>query len=68
MANIKLTVSDSNGNFIYSVLQTHCSHSSAAGCFQTKMKESLILTKESDPKVTVVKCESGDKYKFEEVV
>lgn len=68
MANIKRTVSDSNGNFLYSVLQTHCSQASCAGSFQAKVKGSLILTKESDQKVTVVKCESGDKYKFEEVV
>lgn len=68
MANIKRTVSDSSGNFLYSVLQTHCSQASCAGSFQAKMKGSLILTKESDPKATIVKCDNGDFYRFEEVV
>lgn len=67
MANIKRTVSDSNGNYLYTVLQTHCSHASAAGSFQAKMKDSLILAKESCPKVTAVKCDNGDVYRFEEV-
>lgn len=67
MATIKRTISDRNGEFLYSVMQTHCSQASAAGSFQAKMKDSLILSKESCPKVTAVKCENGDVYRFEEV-
>jgi len=68
MATIKRTISDRNGRFLYSVMQTHCSQASAAGSFQAKMKDSLILAKESCTKVTAVRCENGDVYRFEEVV
>ena len=44
------------------------SHASAAGRFQVITKDSLILAKESDSKATVVKCENGDIYRFEEVM
>lgn len=65
MANIKRTVSDSNGNYLYTVLQTHCSHSSAAGCFQVAREGALISSKLSGNNST--KVIAGDVYKFEEV-
>tara|TARA_Y100001960_G_C14399523_1_gene692697 strand:- start:541 stop:747 length:207 start_codon:yes stop_codon:yes gene_type:complete len=68
MATIRRTVSDCNGKFLYSVLQTHASQASAAGSFQARMKESLIISRDSCPKATVVKCDNGDVYRFEEVV
>lgn len=67
MATIKRTVSDSNGQFLYSNFVTHVSHASAAGRFQVVTKGSLILAKESDSKATVVKCDNGDVYRFEGV-
>lgn len=66
MANIKRTVSDSNGNFLYSVLQTHCSHSSAAGCFVIAKEGALIASKLVKKNSTTVIA--GDVYLFEEVV
>ena len=46
MATIKRTISDRNGKFLRSNFITHCSQASAAGSFQAKMKDSLILAKE----------------------
>ena len=68
MATIKRTVSDCNGQFLYSNFVTHVSHASAAGRFQVVTKGSLILAKEIEPNATVVKCDNGDVYRFEEVV
>lgn len=68
MAIIKRTVSYCNGQFLYSVMQTHASQASAAGSFQSKMKESLIMSRDNCSKATVVKCDNGDVYRFEEVV
>ncbi len=68
MATIKRTVSDCNGQFLYYNFVTHVSHASAAGRFQVVTKDSLILAKKSDSKATVVKCDNGDVYRFEEVV
>jgi len=65
MATIRRTVSDSKGNFLYSVLQTHCSHSSAAGCFQVVKDGALISSKLIDSKSTTVIA--GDVYRFEEI-
>lgn len=65
MANIKRTVSDSNGNFLYSVLQTHCSHASAAGWFVANTIDALIDSKASNKLSTTVIA--GDTYLFEEV-
>lgn len=66
MATIKRTVSDSSGNYLYTVLQTHCSHASAAGCFQVAKEGALISSKLiSNSSTTVI---AGDIYKFEEVV
>lgn len=67
MANIKRTVTDINGNYAYSALQTHCSHSSAAGAFQVHMKGSLIESKKVSQVSTTVRAENGDVYLFEEV-
>lgn len=65
MANIKRTVSDSNGNYLYTVLQTHCSHSSAAGCFQVAKEGALLSSKLiSNSSTTVI---AGDVYRFEEI-
>ncbi|AUR84318.1 hypothetical protein NVP1054O_14 [Vibrio phage 1.054.O._10N.261.52.A1] len=65
MANIKRTVSDSNGNYLYTVLQTHCSHASAAGWFAANMADALIDSKASGKRSTTVRA--GDIYLFEEV-
>ncbi|CAH9011997.1 membrane lipoprotein [Vibrio phage 199E37-1] len=65
MANIKRTVSDSNGNYLYTVIQTHCSHSSAAGSFQVAKGGALISSKLIGNNSTTVVAD--DVYKFEEV-
>ena len=65
MANIKRTVSDSNGNYLYTVLQTHCSHASAAGSFQAVKEGALIDSKMVCKRSTTVRA--GDIYLFEEV-
>lgn len=65
MANIKRTVSDSNGNYLYTVLQTHCSHASAAGSFQVAKEDALIDSKMVCKRSTTVRA--GDIYLFEEV-
>ena len=55
---IKRTVTDANGSLVYTAMQEHPSHASAAGRLQVLLKDSAIVTKMSDAKVTVVK--SGD--------
>ena len=65
MASIKRTVSDSNGNYLYTVLQTHCSHASAAGWFVANNIDALVDSKASNKRSTTVRA--GDTYLFEEV-
>lgn len=62
MANIKRTVSDSNGNYLYTVLQTHCSHASAAGWFAANTIDALIDSKMVCKRSTTVRA--GDIYLF----
>ena len=61
---VKRTVTDAQGNFQYSVLQTHCSHASAAGWFVANTVDALIDSKASGKRSTTVRA--GDIYLFEE--
>lgn len=61
---IKRTVTNINGSLVYTALQEHPSHASAAGRLQVLLKDSVIVSKMSNPMVTVVK--SGDElFEFE---
>jgi hypothetical protein len=63
---VKRTVTDAQGNFQYSVLHEHCSHSSAAGSLQVMKSNSLISSKLSNLNVTVVFVDS-ETYTFTEL-
>ncbi|CAL9963758.1 hypothetical protein VPHK250G1_0081 [Vibrio phage K250 g1] len=63
---IQRTVKNAIGQLIYKVIQEHCSHASAAGAFQVIKKDSLISTKLSNSKTTVVLCD-GEQVIFEDI-
>ena len=62
---VKRTVTDAQGNFQYSVLHEHCSHSSAAGSFQVHKKGALICSKH--PITSTMVKSDGFIYLFEDV-
>lgn len=62
---VKRTVTDAQGNFQYSVLHEHCSHSSAAGSFQVHKNGSLICSKH--PVTSTLVKSDGFSYLFEDV-